>query len=817
MLLPADQFVLKVHSRCDLACDHCYVYESADQSWRGRPKAIPSSVVTQAAARIAEHAKTHELSRVEVILHGGEPLLCGISGLRAILVALEEAVRGLCQLDVKVQTNGVLLSQEFCELFDEHGVEVGISIDGDKAANDRHRRYRDGRSSYDPVVRAIRLLSGDRFRHLFAGLLCTIDTANDPVRVYESLLDLDPPRLDLLLPHATWDVPPPRSAGGGTEYADWLIAIFDRWQADGCPVRIRTFDSIIDTLADGRSGTEAYGLAPVRMVVIETDGSYEQADSLKVAFDGAPATGLDVFTHSLDSVLEHPGITARQQGVDDLSATCRRCPVVRSCGGGMYAHRYRSGSDFDNPSVYCADLLKLIGHIADRMPHVTAAVVSAGHAVSDDTLTRLATGLGGPEDVGQLAQAQRSVSRGLLAAVYQAGIASPAVSAPARNQLRAAWRVLAMADSDQPEAFNTVLGHPYLRAWAVHCLERLGSAAAASPDSGRSLAADLGHLGAIAAAVAIRGQARASLTLPVADSAVYLPGLGRLTIAPSAVLAAGDEGQAGLEVDADWVRVRSGADHWRLSRPHLLAGQDFPAEPCTSEGTFAAGAGPEASWEPVRTLTAAGLQVALDDTDPYRDDGQRPAAPRLSHGEFDRWQNAFTLAWHEIQEHHAAYAPALATGLVTLTPLVPAGSADSDGAEAGFGAIRSVLPDSPVTLALLFLREFQLVKLGAVLDLYDLCDPADERLYRTPWHQGLCPAGDLLRDAFVHLAVTGFWRGRAELGQDDQAEAAQRYEDGRMRVAAAAKTLADSGALTPLGLRFTEQMRNAPAATDLFV
>ena len=46
-----------------------------------------------------------------------------------------------------------------------------------------------------------------------------------------------------------------------------------------------------------------------------------------------------------------------------LSATCRHCPVVTSCGGGLYAHRYRSGSGFLNPSVYCADLKKIITHV----------------------------------------------------------------------------------------------------------------------------------------------------------------------------------------------------------------------------------------------------------------------------------------------------------------------------------------------------------------------------------------------------------------------------------------------------------------------
>ena len=99
-------------------------------------------------------------------------------------------------------------------------------------------------------------------------------------------------------------------------------------------------------------------------MVIETDGSYEQVDSLKAAFDGAPETGLNVFRHSLDIVAQHPGIAARQQGIAGLCQTCRDCPVVSSCGGGLYTHRYRDGNGFANPSVYCADLLELISHIS---------------------------------------------------------------------------------------------------------------------------------------------------------------------------------------------------------------------------------------------------------------------------------------------------------------------------------------------------------------------------------------------------------------------------------------------------------------------
>jgi uncharacterized protein len=812
MLIPADQFVLKVHSRCDLACDHCYVYEAADKSWRGRPTAISSDVLSRSATRIAEHVKTHELSQVEVVLHGGEPLLAGVAGLRTILTELEGALRGLCRLDVKVHTNGVLLTEKFCELFAEHNVGVGVSLDGDRAANDRHRTYRDGRSSYDAAVRAIRLLASDRFRHLYSGLLCTIDVANDPVRVYESLLEFEPPRLDLLLPHATWDVPPPRPAGSGTEYADWLIAVFDRWQADGYPVRIRTFDSIIATLAGGDSGTEALGLAPVRMVVIETDGSYEQADSLKVAYDGAPATGLDVFSHSLDAVLEHPGVTARQRGLANLSTTCQRCPVVSSCGGGMYAHRYKTGSGFANESVYCADLLKLIGHVGSRLPHVVGSTDGPRHALSEEALAELAAGMGGANAIGQLTAAQRSLNRGLLAAVYEAGLASPAVDPQARDGLRAAWQVLAIADGDCPVALDAVLGHPYLRVWAVHCLKGLGLAGAADQADER-LAADLGHLGAIAAAVAVRGRARARLTVPTIGAAVHLPGLGRLVAGPEGTGGKKQE-WATVEVDADWVRVRLGAGNWRLSRPRLLAGESGPAEPCTAEGALIATTGHPLAWQPVRMLTAPGIRVALEDTDPYRDCHQWPAATRLSDEEFDRWQHGFSAAWQEIQAYHAAYAPALAAGLTTLMPMAPApaGSDVSAAARHGFGAIGAARPDEPVTLALLLMHEFQHVKLGAVLDLYDLFDPADKRSYHAPWRTDPRPLEGLLQGTYAHLAVSEFWRVRAGLGEDDQAEAAKRYEHWRAHTATAVETLADSGSLTPLGLRFAERMRVAIAA-----
>jgi uncharacterized protein len=819
--VPLRQFVVKVHSRCDLACDHCYVYQGADQSWRGRPMTMSDETIAWTAQRIAEHAKAHQLAGVHVVLHGGEPLLAGPARLRHVAGTLRAALAGVCDLDLRIHTNGVLLDEAFCDLFADSGVQVGISIDGYRAANDRHRRYADGRSSYDQVLRAVGLLRTERYRDLYAGLLCTIDVANDPVAVYEALLELGPPRIDFLLPHATWDEPPARPPGAGaTAYADWLIAIFDRWEAGGRPVGVRTFDSIISTGGGGESLTEALGLGPSDLVVVETDGSYEQADSLKTAYDGAPATGFDVFTQTLDTVGQHPGILARQQGLAGLCETCRECPVVTSCGGGLYAHRYRTGTGFANPSAYCADLLKLISHIRGRTR--AGATASPAHGVPAAEFRALAAGFGAASAIEHLAETQDSLRRALLAAVYR----EAAVPAAAAADLQAAWDLLSRIDAGSPQVLADVLGHPYVRVWAVRCLEQLrtalGERARAAPD----LAADLGHLGAIAAAAAIRSGTTARVAVPVRGGAVHLPTLGRLVIsraepplprgqalAPAASApAASAPAQAPappsalvtatVEVADDTVTVRARDGQWTLARADLLAGQ--PADQDFES----------ACWQPVRTLTAPGISVTLEDTDLYRDCHQWAAAPRLTDPELAGWQREFRAAWAQTQREHSAYAPGLAAGLRTITPLsaAPAGRDVSATARQAFGAVAAALPGDHSTLALLLIHEFQHVKLGAVLDLFDLYDAADTRLYHAPWRDDPRPLEGLLQGTYAHIAVTDFWRARRSVAAGPAAETAEaRFAHWRDQTADAIESLAASGSLTPLGEQFIDGMRQSIA------
>ncbi len=372
--VPFRSVVLKVHSRCNLACDYCYVYEMADQGWRRQPLTMSPAVVAAAIHRIAEHARAHYLDFVQVTLHGGEPLLAGAAFIEDLAQRIRRALPASTRADLVVQTNATRLDRPLLDMLARNAIRIGVSLDGDQAATDRHRHYASGRGSYESVARACELLRSADYRHIYGGLLCTVSLENDPVATYEALAALGPPLIDFRLPYGTWTAPPPgRPPDGSTPYADWLLAAFRRWTQASPQTRpsVRIFDAIIRLILGEYTHVAPVGLAPSAVIVVDTDGAIKQDDALYAAYEGAADTGLSVLTDDLDAALDHHATVAAQIGLLALSDQCQACRVRDVCGGGYYPHRYRAGDGFRNPSVYCPDLLALITAIRH---HVGAEV-----------------------------------------------------------------------------------------------------------------------------------------------------------------------------------------------------------------------------------------------------------------------------------------------------------------------------------------------------------------------------------------------------------------------------------------------------------
>ncbi|MGQ4376192.1 radical SAM/SPASM protein FxsB, inactivated metallohydrolase extension form [Streptomyces sp. SAS_267] len=528
------QLVLKIHGRCDLACDHCYVYEHADQSWRDRPAFMSDGTIKEVARKLADHARTRRLPSVSVILHGGEPLLVRPARMRTICAEIAGAVEPVTELDLRIHTNGIRLDTRYLDVFKEFGVSVSVSLDGDRAANDRHRRDRRGGSSHDRVLRALDLLRAPEYRHLYSGLLCTVDVANDPVAVHDALVAQDPPRIDYLLPHSTWDTPPPRPAGSPTAYALWLLKVFDRWDAQGRAVPVRTFDSVLSTLRGGPSLTEAMGLAPSDLAVIETDGSLEQADSLKTAYPGAPATGYAIASDGFEEFARHPGVLARRSGLAGLSPTCRSCEVVTSCGGGLYAHRYSAASHgFGNPSVFCSDLRALVDGIAER--------------ITDRTFSPAVLSM------DELLFAEGELIRHLLSRSL------------ARHHGEESWDAVrrALLDLDgSPETADhvaDVLAHPYL-----FTLLR---------EQPHHRPLDPAPLASAVTAAAVRARADLALTWDHPTAGLHLPALGTLFLpGPGRITATVTAGRLRVRTHSGEERAMDDPARWRPLRTAVPAG-----------------------------------------------------------------------------------------------------------------------------------------------------------------------------------------------------------------------------------------------------
>jgi uncharacterized protein len=360
--MDVDTVLLKVASRCNLNCTYCYVYNMGDDGWRSQPKRMPASVVDAVVDQAAKlsRAQAHPLS---VVLHGGEPLLFGVPAMSALIQDLRENLRP--DAGIHVQTNGVLLSDAFIDLFAEHDVGVSISYDG--PVHDINRLDRRGRGSHERVMSGIcRLLAHPAGDRIFSGLLAVVDPTSDPISVYRTMKQTGAPAFDFLYRDGNHtNLPFGKAAFSSTEYGEWMIGLADCYIADPDPPRIRIVDDLMRLILGGWSQKEGVGLTEYGIVVVDTDGTVTKNDTLKVAHAGADRFGgvHNITERRLAAFLATDHFASYYALQEPSSAVCHGCPELNVCGGGMPAHRWSEDRGYDNPTVFCNDQLRLIRHL----------------------------------------------------------------------------------------------------------------------------------------------------------------------------------------------------------------------------------------------------------------------------------------------------------------------------------------------------------------------------------------------------------------------------------------------------------------------
>jgi uncharacterized protein len=370
-LLDCNEAVVKIASRCNINCTYCYMYNKGDNSYMAQPKFMHPDVYKTMYKRIKKHCQENDIDTFFITIHGGEPLLAGKKYVRDFIETGYSILNDI-NLVFSVQTNGILLDTAWCDLFAEFNIQVGISIDVSESSHNTFRVDHKGKGTFDETLRGLQIAQNHPRIKNICGVLSVIDVNTDPNAVYNHFASLGVSSLDLLFPDNNYDDLPTgmdinyEAERDKTPYGNWLATIFDRWITDQ-RIKIRLFSTIVNLVLGKKIGNDILGNTNPKLLVIETDGGIEPVDSLKICGPKFTKLGLNVTTNELKDILETQLYQKYYYGKIKLPRTCQTCVISDVCGGGFLPNRYSSLSGFDNPSVYCLDLLKLITHIQNTV------------------------------------------------------------------------------------------------------------------------------------------------------------------------------------------------------------------------------------------------------------------------------------------------------------------------------------------------------------------------------------------------------------------------------------------------------------------
>jgi uncharacterized protein len=375
--------IVKIAERCNLNCTYCYMYNHADQQYRSRPAFMSREVFRALAQRISDYCDAHEGHSMGMVFHGGEPMLFNPEELDARLTEVKPLLDR--KVGYTVQTNATLVSDEWIALIKKHGIHPSVSLDGPPEVHDEFRVDHKGEGSYKAVVAGLMKM---RDAGLNPGVLCVINPLQSGIEVYRHMRSLGIRRVNFLLPDVSHDFKSTLYGKmGATPVADYLIPIFDEWFKEDDPtIFIRLFTEAIRVMHGASPQTDALGKSNEDYLIIDSDGSILANDALKVCFDGAPESTLNVLEHGFDDL--ERGNPLLFQLVNEgmpLCDQCLACPERDVCGGGAVPHRYSRANGFMNPSVWCADLLKFLGHVRSTISpfYNSYEFMQTGHAARD--------------------------------------------------------------------------------------------------------------------------------------------------------------------------------------------------------------------------------------------------------------------------------------------------------------------------------------------------------------------------------------------------------------------------------------------------
>ena len=226
---------------CNLTCDYCFYKRTAETY----PESGAHRMSDETFEALVEKAQRDRVQNVSYIWQGGEPMLMGLDFYKRSIEIQETHRKTGQMLTNTIQTNGVLIDDDWGKFLADHNMLVGISVDGPKNIHDIHRFDHAGNSSFDRVFKAIDILEKYSVEYNILSVV-TAETAACAKEIYHFFLDRNFHYLQFIdCIEADDDGPLPFSLSPDA-FGKFLCELFDEWFENGYPyVSIRLFDNIL--------------------------------------------------------------------------------------------------------------------------------------------------------------------------------------------------------------------------------------------------------------------------------------------------------------------------------------------------------------------------------------------------------------------------------------------------------------------------------------------------------------------------------------------------------------------------------------------
>lgn len=365
---------------CNLDCEYCF-FLSKEALYPGDRFRMSEDLLETYIRQVIEAQAAPE---VTIAWQGGEPTLMGLGFFERAVELAERYRRPGQSLQHTIQTNGTLLTADWCSFLHEHNFLVGLSVDGPRELHDAYRVDKKGRPSFDRVMRGHRLLveHGVEFN-----VLCTVHAANQqhPIDVYRFFRDELGAKHIQFIPivereaFGTWveDASVSHRSVDPCKWGEFLVAVFDEWLVqDVGTVFVQAFDAALASWLGLPPGVCIFAETCGNAVAMEHNGDVYCCDHF---VEPDYLLGNLTETHLLDLVASPRQREFGEAKRDALPRYCRDCEVRFACNGECPKNRFTISPDGEPGLNYlCLGYKRFFRHIDGPM-RMMAHLLHRGH------------------------------------------------------------------------------------------------------------------------------------------------------------------------------------------------------------------------------------------------------------------------------------------------------------------------------------------------------------------------------------------------------------------------------------------------------